>query len=110
MPQSELDLLDGEVGHPEVQLAVGASACVWNHFLRCWTGGFAVVEVLTTGYRLRRLSDRDVFDDVFSSDEVMEERRKIHEPGIGGTTATGVGLTPWTDFELTLESIVIAIP
>jgi hypothetical protein len=83
-PTSEGDLLEGEVGDSEVQLAVGTAACVWNHFLRRWTGGFAVAEVLARGYRLRRLSDGYVFSHVFSTDEVMEERRKIQEPGIHG--------------------------
>jgi hypothetical protein len=84
-PQPEGDLLDGEVGGSEVHLAVGTVACVWNHFLRRWTGGFAVAEVLATGYRLRRLSDDHVFRHVFSTDEVTEERRKIQLPGIQGT-------------------------
>jgi hypothetical protein len=83
-PESEGDLLEGEVGDSEVQLAVGTVACVWNHYLRRWTGGFAVAEVLARGYRLRRLSDDYVFSHVFSTDEVMEERRKIQEPGIPG--------------------------
>jgi len=81
-PESEGDFREGEVGDSEVQLAVGMMACVWNYYLRRWTGGFAVAEVLTSGYRLRRLSDNHVFSHVFSTDEVMEERRKIQEPGI----------------------------
>ena len=85
-PQSEGDLLRGEVGGSEGQLAVGTVACVWNHFLCRWTGGFAVAEVLATGYRIRRLSDDHVFRHVFSTDEVMEERRKIQVPGILGTS------------------------
>ncbi len=83
-PESEGDLLEGEVGDSEVQLAVGTVVCVWNYYLRRWTGGFAVAEVLAGGYRLRRLSDDYVFSHVFSADEVMEERRKIQEPGIDG--------------------------
>jgi hypothetical protein len=83
-PQSEGDFLDSEVGDSDVQLAVGMVACVWNYYLRRWTGGFAVAEVLTSGYRLRRLSDDYVFSHVFSTDEVMEERRKIQQPGIHG--------------------------
>ena len=83
-PESEGDFLEGEVGDSEVQLAIGTVACVWNYHLRRWTGGFAVAEVLTSGYRLRRLSDDHVFSHVFSTDEVMEERRKIQEPGIHG--------------------------
>ena len=83
-PESEGDLLEGQVGDSEVQLAVGTVVCVWNYYLRRWTGGFAVAEVLAGGYRLRRLSDDYVFSHVFSADEVMEERRKIQEPGIDG--------------------------
>jgi hypothetical protein len=82
--QSEGEPLEGEVGGSEVHLAVGSVACVWNHFLRRWTGGFAVAEVLATGYRLRRLSDDQVFRHVFSTDEVMEERREIQEPDVQG--------------------------
>ena len=83
-PRSEGDYLEGEVGDSVVQLAVGTVACVWNHYLRRWTGGFAVAEVLAGGYRLRRLSDDYVFSDVFIATEVMEERRKIQEPCIHG--------------------------
>jgi hypothetical protein len=83
-PRSEGDFLEGEVGDSGVQLAVGTVACVWNYYLRRWTGGFAVAEVLARGYRLRRLSDGYVFSHVFSTDEVMEERRKIQEPDIHG--------------------------
>jgi hypothetical protein len=83
-PRSEGDHLQGNVGDSEVQLAVGMMACVWNYYLRRWTGGFAVAEVLARGYRLRRLSDGYVFGHVFSTDEVMEERRKVQEPGIFG--------------------------
>lgn len=83
-PRSEGDFPEGEVGDSGVQLEVGMAACVWNHYLRRWTGGFAVAEVLASGYRLRRLSDDYVFSHVFSTDEVMKERRKIQEPGIHG--------------------------
>jgi hypothetical protein len=83
-PKSGGDLLEGEVGDSEVQLTVGTVACVWNYFLRRWTGGFAVAEVFASGYRLRRLSDDYVFSHVFSTDEVMEERRKIPEPAFYG--------------------------
>lgn len=82
LPESEGDLQEDEVGDSEVRLAVGMVVCVWNYYLRRWTSGFAVAEVLTSGYRLRRLSDNYVFGHVFSTDEVMEERRKIQEPGI----------------------------
>ena len=77
-PRSQGDVL----GDSEVHLGVGTAACVWNHYLRRWTGGFALAEVLASGYRLRRLSDDHVFSHVFSPDEVMEERPTIQEPGI----------------------------
>jgi hypothetical protein len=83
-PKSEDDLHEGEVSDSQVRLAVGTAARVWNYYLRRWTGGFAVAEVFASGYRLRRLSDDHVFSHVFSTDEVMEERRKIQEPGIHG--------------------------
>ena len=83
-PRSEGDLHEGEVDDSDVRLAVGRTACVWNHYLRRWTGGFAVAEVLANGYRLRRLSDDYVFRHVFSTDEVMEERRQIQEFGVHG--------------------------
>ncbi|HMK99505.1 MAG TPA: hypothetical protein VK428_04895 [Acidimicrobiales bacterium] len=84
--QSEGGLLENEVAGSQVHLVAGTVACVWNHFLRRWTTGFAVAEVLASGYRLRRLSDGQVFDHVFNAEEVMEERRKmIQEPGFHGT-------------------------
>ena len=83
-PESEGDLDEGEVSDSPVRLAVGMAACVWNYYLRRWTGGFAVAEVLASGYRLRRLSDDYVFSHVFNTDEVMAERRKIQEPGFHG--------------------------
>jgi hypothetical protein len=83
-PERYRQSLEGEFGDSEVRLAVGTVACVWNHYLRRWTDGFAVAEVLAGGYRLRRLSDDYVFRHVFSTDEVMEERRKVQEPGIDG--------------------------
>ena len=99
-PRSEGDSLEGEVGDSEVKLAVGVSACVWNQYLRRWTSGFAVAEVLAGGYRLRRLSDDYVFTHVFSTDEVMEERRKAQEPGIDGTRVDRRRATPGSDTSL----------
>ncbi len=99
-PPSEGDSLEGEVGDSEVKLAVGMAACVWNQYLRRWTSGFAVAEVLAKGYRLRRLSDDYVFDHVFSTDEVMKERRKVQEPGIYGTRFERRRATPGSDASL----------
>ncbi|HLX89677.1 MAG TPA: hypothetical protein VKR22_14625 [Acidimicrobiales bacterium] len=64
-------------------LATGTPVCVWNSFLETWTEGFAVAEVLGTGYRLRRLSDGHAFDDVFPATQVIRERRRIQQPGYG---------------------------
>jgi hypothetical protein len=61
-PTSQSDLLEGKAGRSGMQLAIGSAVCVWNHFLRRWTDGC-------------------VFSHVFSADEVMEERRKLQEPG-----------------------------
>lgn len=100
-PRSEGDSLEREVGDSEVKLTVGMAACVWNQYLRRWTSGFAVAEVHARGYRLRRLSDDHVFDHVFSTDEVMEERRKTQEPGTYGTTrADRRRATPGSDASL----------
>lgn len=82
-PRPEGDHLEAGVGGAEVQLTVGTVACVWNHYLRRWSDGFAVAEVVPAGYRLRRLTDGHVFAHVFRRNEVMEERRKVQEPDYG---------------------------
>jgi hypothetical protein len=69
----------------EAGLAVGAAVCVWNYYLQAWSGGFVVAETLPLGYRLRRLSDRQVLDHVFSAEEVMADRRVEQLPGFEGT-------------------------
>ena len=84
-PHSGDSLLQGDVDESGLPLAVGTEARVWNHYLRRWTGGFTIAEVLADGYRLCRLSDGHVFSHVFSTLEVMEERRKFQEPGVQGT-------------------------
>ena len=68
-------------------LAPGTEVCVWNAFLDHWTGGFAVASVEEDGYRLVRLSDGQVFDDVFRFVAVMRERRRVQRPGYVGTEA-----------------------
>jgi hypothetical protein len=78
-PSSEGEHLEGRAGGSEVELTIGAAACVWNNYLGRWTDGFAVAEVVPGGYRLRRLSDGHVFSHVFSTNEVMEERRKVQQ-------------------------------
>jgi hypothetical protein len=68
-------------------LEPGTEVCVWNHFLDHWTGGFAVAFVDGDGYRLARLSDGLVFDDVFPFGAVMPERRRRQLSGFVGTDA-----------------------
>jgi hypothetical protein len=70
---------------PRERLAVGVSVCVWNQFLERWSPGFAVAEVLPVGYRLRRMSDGHTFEDVFSPNQVIPERRRKQDPGVVGT-------------------------
>jgi len=79
----EGDYPEGKDGGSEVNLTIGASACVWNNYLCRWTDGFAVAEVVPSGYRLRRLSDGHVFSHVFSTNEVMAERRRFQELAYG---------------------------
>jgi hypothetical protein len=66
-------------------LAVGTTVCVWNRFLDRWSGGFEIAEVLSSGYRLRRLSDGQVLDDPFSFEDVLTERRNNPMRGTDGS-------------------------
>ena len=77
------DHLEDRVSGSEAKLTTGEAVCVWNHYLGRWTDGFAVAEVVPGGYRLRRLSDGHVFSHVFSTNEVMEERRTVQELAYG---------------------------
>jgi len=60
---------------PVFVLAVGTTVYVRDRFLGNWCTGFEVAEVLPDGYRLLRFTDRRVFPDVFSFDDVRLERR-----------------------------------
>lgn len=64
-------------------LDVGTKVYVRNRFLGNWSSGFRVAEVLDDGYRLRRLSDGQVFADVFPFHDVHQERRQHPLRGIG---------------------------
>lgn len=79
----------GSVGVEEqaraAAMEAGTEVCVWNASLEAWTAGFAVAEVLPGGYRLRRMSDRHVFDHVFTPELVVAERRRGQFPGFVGT-------------------------
>ena len=48
---------------------------VWNVFSDEWTGNFEVAESTDGGYRLRRLSDREVLPVEFSFDRVRGANR-----------------------------------
>ena len=63
-------------GDPASTLDVGTKVYVRNRFLGDWSTGFEIAEVLGDGYRIRRLSDGQVFPDVFASDDVRLERRQ----------------------------------
>jgi len=60
---------------PVIVLDVGTTVYVRDRFLGNWCSGFEVAEVLPDGYRLLRFTDRRVFPDVFSFDDVRLERR-----------------------------------
>lgn len=63
-------------------LVVGTKVCVRNRFLGDWSGGFEVFEVLDSGYRISRITDRHVLPEVFGPDEVRLERRRNPMRGI----------------------------
>jgi len=61
-------------------LSVGTKVYVCDRFVGGWSGGFEVAAVMPAGYRLRRISDGQVFPDVFSPDEVRPDRRRHDAP------------------------------
>jgi hypothetical protein len=82
-------------------LAVGEKIVVQNRFLRTWTGGFRVAEVLPDGYRLRRSSDNLVFPDVFAFEEVRRDRRHgIRESHLDRRFESGRWLPATGSFDL----------
>ena len=50
---------------PLTRLPVGTEVCVRNRFEGGWSRGFVVDDVVSHGYRLRRLSDGVVLPSVF---------------------------------------------
>jgi hypothetical protein len=72
-------------GDPVSTLDVGTKVYVRNRFLGDWSTGFEVAQVLLDGYRIRRLSDGQVFPDVFAFDDVRLERRQQPLRGIVGS-------------------------
>lgn len=67
------------------ELGVDTRVCVRNKFLGDWSSGFEVVEVLSGGYRLRRISDGLAFPDVFPSADVRPDRRRQSDRGVSGS-------------------------
>lgn len=61
---------------PGEALAVGMAVDVRNRYVGAWSGGFEVAEVVTDGYRVRRLSDGSTLPDVFGHEDVRTRRRK----------------------------------
>jgi len=70
---------------PVPALEVGTPICVRNRFIGDFTSGFEVAEVLSDGYRIRRLSDGHVFPDVFAFEDVRLERRQHPLREAGGS-------------------------
>lgn len=70
---------------PGSTLDVGTKVYVRDRFLGDWSSGFEVAEMLSDGYRIRRLSDGQVFPDVFAFDDVRLERRQQPLRGIAGS-------------------------
>ena len=67
---------------PSAPLDLSTKVYVRNRFLGDWSSGFDVIEILGDRYRLRRLSDGQVFADVFSFDDVLLERRQHPRRGV----------------------------
>jgi hypothetical protein len=68
---------------PVSPLEVGTKVYVRDRYLGQWSSGFVVAAVVEGGYRVRRLSDDQVFADVFPFDDVRLERRQHPQRGIG---------------------------
>ena len=66
-------------------LGVGAKVYVRDRYMGKWSGGFEVAEICTDGYRIRRISDKQMFPDVFPLSDVRVERRKQPLRGIEGS-------------------------
>jgi len=49
---------------------------VRNRYQGTWTRGFEVAESTEAGYRIRRLSDGSVLDELFSRDDVRRQRSR----------------------------------
>jgi hypothetical protein len=56
-------------------LSVGTRVYVRNKYEGTFGSGFEIAEVLATGYLLMRMTDGQVFTEVFAFDDVHRERR-----------------------------------
>jgi len=70
---------------PDDAFDVGTTVRVRSRYLGSWSAGFAVAEVTSDGYRLRRSSDDQVFPDVFAFDDVHLDRRQDPMRGTDGS-------------------------
>ena len=57
-------------------LLPGTQIDVRNRFQGTWARGFEVAEVTEGGYRIRRLSDGTILDELFSRDDVRRQRKR----------------------------------
>ncbi|HWC37068.1 MAG TPA: hypothetical protein VG476_01005 [Acidimicrobiales bacterium] len=59
------------------EVMAGTRVEVVNRFTSSWSRGFAVAEVLDSGYRVERLSDGCVLPAVFSSGDVRPVDQRV---------------------------------
>ncbi len=72
-------------GTSDGTLDVGTKVYVRDRYQGQWSGGFDVAEVCADGYHIRRISDGQIFPDVFPFDDVRVERRKQPLRGTEGS-------------------------
>ena len=58
------------------ELNVGERVEVRRRFDARWARGFEVAEVTATGYRVRRLSDKQILPVEFTEDDLRPERKR----------------------------------
>ena len=57
-------------------LAPGTRGDVRNRYQGTWTRGFEVAEFTEGSYRIRRLSDGSILNELFSRDDVRRQRNR----------------------------------
>ena len=60
----------------EDHLDLGAKVEVRRRFDARWARGFEIAEVTDNGYRLRRLSDKELLPVEFEPDDIRPERKR----------------------------------